>query len=395
MYAVAAVVIIAVYGCWAWNRTLPPLEPLSAIAQLQVQSPASKLAWPSVGESAVGVVDSSILETHGVQTPLPTASTAKLITALAVLHQKPLTLGQQGPTITLTASDVALYTSYANQEGSVVQVAAGEQISEYQMLEALLLPSANNMADSLAVWAFGSLRAYSDFANTYVKQLGLTNTHIGSDASGLAPTTTSTASDLVRLGELAMQQPVLAQIVGQPTASGIPMVGTVKNVNFLLGTDNIVGIKTGNSNEVGGVFVSAARTTVNGKPVTIITALSNAATLFEALKYSLPLIQSAQTNFTAVSVVKAGAVIGHYHQPWGGTLTAIADKSIATHIWNSTAISPVIHLQSVSTRASVSQVIGSITIPKPAIGDTQAIAVKLQIPPTKPTIWWRLLHPLE
>ena len=93
-----------------------------------------------------------------------------------------------------------------------------------------------------------------------------------------------------------MQNPVLAQIVSQPTASNIPVVNTVKNVNFLLGSNGIVGIKTGNTDQVGGVFISASRITVNTKPVVIVTAFTNAPSLFEALQDSVPLVQSAQAN---------------------------------------------------------------------------------------------------
>ncbi|HEY5441984.1 MAG TPA: serine hydrolase, partial [Candidatus Saccharimonadales bacterium] len=223
VYRAVALLLPFIYGYWAAVRPLPVLTPALAATQLSIQTPAAQLTWPTSGQSAVGIVGSSILATHNAQTPVPTASTAKLITALVVLREKPLSLGQQGPIITLTAADAALYSSYMAQGGSVVPVVASEQISEYQMLQAIMLPSANNMADSLAIWAFGSLHDYNVAATAYLNQLGLTHTHVGSDASGFAPTTTSTAHDLVRLGELAMQNPVLSQVVGQPTASGLPL----------------------------------------------------------------------------------------------------------------------------------------------------------------------------
>jgi D-alanyl-D-alanine carboxypeptidase (penicillin-binding protein 5/6) len=393
LYVVAAIVVLAGYSYWALARALPPLSPVLATTQLESQTAASKLAWPSVGQSAVGIVGSPILEIHGPQTPAPTASTAKLITSLSVLHEKPLAAGEQGPTITLNASDVAIYRSYVAQEGSVVQVTAGEQISEYQMLEAMLLPSANNMADSLAIWAFGSLPAYTSFANNYVKQLGLTGTHIGSDASGFAPSTVSTAHDLVKVGELAMQNPVLAQIVGQSAATGIPVAKTIKNVNSLLGTANIVGVKTGNTNQAGGVFISASRPTINGKPVTVVTALVGVPTLFAALEDSLPFVQSAQANFEPLSIVTDGIVVGRYAQPWGGTLAAVTGDNLATTAWNDTAISSTVHLQRVSANTQAGQTVGSVTTPKSAFSDQQSVSVDLQTAPTQPSAWWRLLHP--
>ncbi|HTB49178.1 MAG TPA: hypothetical protein VK712_03790, partial [Verrucomicrobiae bacterium] len=83
LYVVAAIVVLAGYSYWALARALPPLSPVLATTQLESQTAASKLAWPSVGQSAVGIVGSPILEIHGPQTPAPTASTAKLITSLS------------------------------------------------------------------------------------------------------------------------------------------------------------------------------------------------------------------------------------------------------------------------------------------------------------------------
>jgi D-alanyl-D-alanine carboxypeptidase (penicillin-binding protein 5/6) len=53
--------------------------------------------------------------------------------------------------IPVSADDVATYQSEKSQGQSVLPVAAGEQLSEYQALEALLVPSGNNIADLLAV----------------------------------------------------------------------------------------------------------------------------------------------------------------------------------------------------------------------------------------------------
>jgi D-alanyl-D-alanine carboxypeptidase (penicillin-binding protein 5/6) len=100
----------------------------------------------------------------------------------------------------------------------VVKVAAGEQISEYQALQAMLLPSANNMADSLARWAFGSPADYVTYANGIIKKMGLSHTVVG-NTNGFDDTTTSTADDLVMIGLQAMRNPVIADIVSQSTAS--------------------------------------------------------------------------------------------------------------------------------------------------------------------------------
>lgn len=396
LYGVAVCLLIGGYTYWAAHRSLPLLQPVARPAQLTVQSQPPALSWPAAGQSAVGIVGTSILTTHGTQTPLPTASTAKLITVLTVLQQKPLNPGEPGPIITLSPADVDLYNSYNARGGSVVPVTAGEQISEYQMLQAVLLPSANNMADSLAIWAFGSLKAYNTAASSYLASHGLKQTQVAlEDASGFDPGTVSTARDLVKIGELAMQNPLLAEIVSQPTAAGIPMANTVKNVNFLLGTANIIGIKTDNTDEAGGVFVSASRTTLNNKPVTIVTALVGAPTLFAAVKGSLPLIQSAQANFNPVPIITAGSIVGHYRLPWGGSVAAVTAQNLIIKTWNGSKIPAALQLKPIVANAPAGSIVGSATIAKSTLADQQSVPINLQTAPTQPSLRWRLLHPMQ
>lgn len=390
-------VLLLSYSSWALLRPLPALTPIPRSKIVSVDSAPAKLVWPVAGQSAVSIVDTDILESYGKLTPVPVASTAKVITALVVLQKKPLKQGEQGPVITLSNADVALYNSYLAVDGSLVPVVAGEQISEYQMIQAIMLPSANNIADSLAIWAYGSLTAYSTAANAYLATHGLKDTRVGSDASGLSPTTTSTASDLVKIGKLAMQKPVLAEVAAQSTATGIPLVPMVKNVNSLLGNSNIVGLKTGNTNEAGGVFISASKIVVNNKPVTIITAVAGSPTLFTALKDSLALVKSAQANFATVRLVKAGDILGRYKLLQGGSVPAVAAKDLKFTNWQGSRASAQMSLLSVKSEniKASEQAVGSVTIPKSVFTDQKSVDVKLNSVISRPSNIWRLSHPLN
>ena len=90
----------------------------------------------------------------------PTASTAKMILGLAIMEAKPFNLGEQGEVLTITPEFYQKYLWYLNHGGSHTVVSEGEEISEYDALMAVFLPSSNNMADSLAIWAFGSIDNY-------------------------------------------------------------------------------------------------------------------------------------------------------------------------------------------------------------------------------------------
>lgn len=386
------IILIVVYCVWALGRPLVPIMPVKNNLKLDSMSVSNQLDWPSRGQAAVGVYPSGVLATYGPQKAVPTASVAKVFTALIVLQQRPIKPGQTGPLIKITEADVQSYRDYLAGDGSVIPVAIGQDLTEYQMLQALLLPSANNVADSLAIWAFGSLENYSKYANTYIRQLGLTNSVIGSDASGYDPSTVSTANDLVILGIAAMRVPVIAEIVGQSSAV-LPVAGLVQNRNFLLGPDGLAGIKTGTTVAAGGVFLAAKKVEVNDKPLTLVSAIVGAETTFNAQVESVPLLKSVQDNFAPTKVLSQGAVVGQYKSPWGDSVSAITTKPLSTIAWKGSMVPTSIKLDSAQAAATSGQIIGSVKIPQTAVNGAQQVPVALASSFSGPSLFWRLTHP--
>jgi len=348
-------------GIWAWNLPLP--KPVLKSRSISIHATVNSIAWPNASESAIGAIGFNVLDSYGPQTQIPTASVAKLITALTVLKKYPLQIGQQGPMITLTATDVADYQMYLNEDGSVVRIVAGEQISEYQILEAMLLPSANDMADALATWAFGSLANYSVAANQYIASLGLTNTTVGSDASGFIPNTSSTASNLVELGETAIANPVISQIVSEKVAT-IPVVGLILNFNSLLGQDGIIGIKTGNTDQAGGVYVFAAKYSPvdTNNSVTIVGAIMGAPTLPAAINDAIPLLQSTKNNFQVVKVVAQDQILGEYSLPWQKNINVVSQNSINILAWGGASFQPTITFDKLHAPVAIGTSVGQISV---------------------------------
>lgn len=388
LFYLLAVVMVAgaSYIGWALLRPLPTIQPVQASNQHRTDTPPPQLAWPAT-QSAAGVLGSDTILTQGEQKVAPTASTAKIITALVVLDKYPLKKGQTGPSIPITAEDEQRYRTYLAQDGSVTPVKIGVPLTEYQMLQAVLLPSANNIADTLAVWAFGSLPAYTQAANQYLAQQGLAGTKVGSDASGLAPDTVSTAAELVKLGKLAMQHEVIADIVSQAEVTNFPVAGTIRNVNYLLGSDNIVGIKTGNSDQAGGAFVGATRLNVDGTTRTIITAVLGSPNKAQAMRESQALIKSVPGNFTEVTSFATGAPVGRYKVPWGDTITATIDANLTSIAWRGDTVVALVKLEPTSSTARKGDRVGSVN------NQSQRASVQLadSVPP--PSIKWRLTNP--
>ena len=82
--ALLIIIMLGGYGFWALNRPIPALEPSQLKSNFQTSTLPSTLQWPS-NQAAVSVLGTNITEVRGAQTPIATASTAKIITALMTL----------------------------------------------------------------------------------------------------------------------------------------------------------------------------------------------------------------------------------------------------------------------------------------------------------------------
>jgi D-alanyl-D-alanine carboxypeptidase (penicillin-binding protein 5/6) len=234
------------------------------------QERLAAVSWPADGVSAADISGFGVVAGPGATQPVPIASVAKVMTAYVVLHDHPLPSGGSGPDIAVQPPEAAAYPSQVRDGDSLVPVVAGERLTERQALEALLLPSADNMAWILAGWDAGSQAAFVARMNATARRLGMTGTSY-TDPSGLDPSTTSTAADQVRLGMAAMRVPVLAAIAAKSTAV-VPVAGLVRNYNTLLGQDGIAGLKTGSTQAAGGCVLIAAWHKASGHRTLIVAA---------------------------------------------------------------------------------------------------------------------------
>jgi D-alanyl-D-alanine carboxypeptidase (penicillin-binding protein 5/6) len=222
--------------------------------------------WPTKGQASI-TVGSSDVESSPAQAPVPIASIAKVMTAYLVLRAAPLDDGDDGFRFTVTEADVADTASRRHNDESVVAVRAGEVLTERQALLALLLPSANNVAIMLAQHVDGSIDAFVQEMNQTAETLDLADTTY-TDPSGLDEGTRSTAADQVRLANVAMREPGFPGLVATGKAQ-LPVAGTVRNTDTLLGTAGFVGIKTGSDDAAGGCFMFRTHRVIDGHSVEV------------------------------------------------------------------------------------------------------------------------------
>ncbi len=269
--------------------------------------------------------------------------------------------------ITVTAADAAAYASDQRQGQSVVRVSAGEKLTERQALEAMLIPSRNNIADMLARWDAGSGGAFVAKMNARARSLGLRRTRYA-DASGADPATVSTAGDQFRLTLRALQIPAFRQIVAMPQVT-LPVAGVAYNVNSALGHDGIVGVKTGSSSTAGGCLAFAAIRTVAGSQVEIVGVVlgvqataAQPSELGGVISAAENLLGSVGGDLGHAEVIQPGAVLGSVSSAWTAGPAAVAATGIAVTAWPGTPVTVTVTSRPLAHAISQGQPVAQATV---------------------------------
>jgi serine-type D-Ala-D-Ala carboxypeptidase (penicillin-binding protein 5/6) len=270
MAVAGALVLVAVAVAWRIAaEKVPPLAIRQTLANyVRLPGNAPVLAWPREGQAAAEVGGVGSFGAVGGSAPVPIASVAKMMTAYVTLLEHPLGAGQAGFVMSVTPAEVQEYRQRVALGQSTLAVRAGERISERQALQALLLPSADNIAAMLAAHSSGGPAAFVARMNATARALGMRSTTY-TDPSGFDATTVSTATDQLKLARVVIRLPALAAIVDESSVA-LPLVGTVENYDSLLGEDGYVGIKTGSDRAAGGCFMFAKRIAVGARQLTVL-----------------------------------------------------------------------------------------------------------------------------
>jgi D-alanyl-D-alanine carboxypeptidase (penicillin-binding protein 5/6) len=225
----------------------------------------SAVRWPQRGQAALVLGNGRAAVSPHAQ-PVPIASLAKVMTAYLTLERYPLSGTQDGFTVTVTEAQAQAQAQVEAQYQSVVAVRAGERLSERQLLEALLIPSGNNIAWMLAAQVAGNEPRFIDEMNAEASALGMDHT-LYTDPSGLDSGTVSTAADQLGVFQRAMRFPVFRQIVSMASVT-LPVAGTLTNFNPL-SAEGYAG-KTGSDAAAGGCLAFFTHVMVGGRRQTAV-----------------------------------------------------------------------------------------------------------------------------
>ncbi|TFD55199.1 hypothetical protein E3T55_01925 [Cryobacterium frigoriphilum] len=375
----------------------PPALPAagaSAIVTLGVTSPASTDAdssesTPDPDAAAETAETVAPIAVGGTAEALPMASIAKVITALVVLDAKPVTDGA-GPTITLSTADYQSYLDYTGQGSRSLAVFQGETWTEHEMLQAMLLGSSNNHADSLASWAFGSVAAYAEAANEWLAATGFSGTRVV-DATGLDEQSAGTGTDLARLAALAATDPVVSDIIAHP-ASALAGRRGVENKTAFLSDEGVNGISNSYTDAAGRCLLFTANI-VSGESTFVFAGAIVGEPDEDTLEADVTaLMKSAQAGVTELPLLAAGAAYASFDTAWGETASAVVGVPKTAVGWQAVATrDPEVSIEPFTTSRK-GETIGRVRV---HTGDGNTVSSPLELDATirDPGAGWRLLNP--
>jgi D-alanyl-D-alanine carboxypeptidase (penicillin-binding protein 5/6) len=242
---VLAIVLALVGGYTAATQlwTLDNLTPVaSPVEAPTVRAPDSAISWPDEGLGAVGVDGVTTVEASSGDVDAM-ASITKLIAVLMVQDSDPIALGEEGAAREIAYADRVDYWGFLGRGESAIDVPVGGTLTRYQLMQGALIASAGNYADMLVRDLWPTDEEFAAAAREWLDAQGLEGITVV-EPTGIDRGNTSDAASLVRLGEIALADPVVAEIVATRRAE-IPGVGEIENTNPLLSDDSVVGIKTG------------------------------------------------------------------------------------------------------------------------------------------------------
>lgn len=222
----------------------------AASAHGQAIGAYSKLEGPTLTAAAALVADPAtgrILWERKAEEAREPASTTKMMTALLFIEKVPLTEMVEAP------QEVAEVT------GSKIGLKPGDKVSAEQLLQAILVRSANDACVAAAVKASGSVESFVAEMNRKAKELGCTDTLFKNPHGLHEEGHVSTAKDLAKIALAAIKVPEFRSVVSLPKAS-ISFNGRApiefESRNDLIGEDpTVLGIKTGWTDQAGRCFV--------------------------------------------------------------------------------------------------------------------------------------------
>lgn len=394
--AAAAVLVLALLSGYCAIIAATPLPELQASLEIEPQTqfdadpaPAQAAVDAQTLPSAAGWLSDDQVWAN-TDSSYRMASLTKLITALVGLEAAPVEAGTDGPVYTLTDADTALVDEVLAQDGTFAPAPVGLELTTRQILDLILVPSANNYAISYSRWIFGSDEAFLAAANDWLARNGLESIYI-EDASGLSDNNVATPADIVRLARIALADPLIAQVVSQSRIN-IPMLGEIDTTNRLLGEAGVVGLKTGTTFPSGYSLAAAKHEDFGGRDLVAIAVTMDRPDSEARAEDTRAVLAAMAGTGQPIQLVEQGERIGSVTTWTGAEVQLTAKGGLETVIVPGEAATRTNALGKVAAGAKGTTV-GQILTSSPS-GD-ESIEVVTDAAITEPGFVWRFTHPRE
>ncbi len=210
------------------------------------------ISKPNIKSESAIIMDAKtgmVLYDYNAHTPRYPASTTKILTALLLIEN----------------CDPNEYISAPYEcetiEGSSLYLKPTEQVKAEDMLYALMLRSANDVAYAIARHISGSMEDFAKLMNERAKEIGCKNSHFTNPHGLPDENHISTAYDLALIAREAMNYSLFAEVARTKSKVINRSLNTLdvylRNKNKFLSDENAEGIKTGYTKSAGHCFVGA------------------------------------------------------------------------------------------------------------------------------------------
>ena len=364
---------------------VPPRGSPSPFPQ-SLATPPDPVARPRIDVPAAILADlddGQLMLAKAPDAPRPIASLTKVMTALLVLEDRELD-------DEIAVSPAAVFDDDDFGASSTLGLRAGERRTVRELLDALMLQSANDAALALAIAVSGSEQRFVALMNERARALGMRDTRFFSP-SGLDDRGRSTARDLLVLTRAAYAEQGFGQIVASrsrtiPAPRGRPR--RVQNRNALLWLfRGAIGVKTGSTAGAGYCVIATAERD-GRRLVAIVLGDRN-----EPFSEAATLLEHGFEGFSEESFLAAGEAIGTVAIR-GGAVPVQAERAI-------TALVPTVLRDRVRERVAVSpgavfppaagERVGTITLTVPGVGLGSSPLLVSEVPPPPAAgdePWW-------
>jgi D-alanyl-D-alanine carboxypeptidase (penicillin-binding protein 5/6) len=232
---------------------------------LPIQTSNTQLSLQTDSAYAVDISTGTVLYSKNADSPHAIASITKLVTALVVLSEHKTT----------ELVHIPVLPTYQPAD-QTMGLRTGETYQLGNLVTAVLVYSADDGADALALSDSGSTPKFAAKMNAKMAEWGITGTHF-SNPSGLTDTGNYASAEAVgKIATLAMKNPFIRQSVDEPSAmftsaSGRPF--NLPTTDDLLASGQFYGIKTGYTQVAGECFVGLTR--IQGHDVVTVVLGAN------------------------------------------------------------------------------------------------------------------------